>query len=186
MKIKYDADYISYIESGESAAVFIARDVAGEVPSAKKWIDVISSKGRKRNDGRWDFQYFDVELFERRKYPVYPKSTTDEDKKYITWQTAHEDIGVQRAKGVIGPKYRVYPRLVNKNRGKFHIERSLWNKTFNRWVPAEWKTDSCEWRKRKVYDKAEWVYEVKKVVKLDDSSDKVQRQVHNRQRNRAS
>ena len=97
-KILYDASYISYVANGESAAVFITRDIAKNVPTVGKWIDVILSDGHKNKHDRWDFKQYTVEIFPRYKTPVYPKNASDEDKKYITWKTAHEDIEEQRRK----------------------------------------------------------------------------------------
>ena len=42
-KVAYSAEYISYVENGESAAVFITRDIAKEVPTNGMWVDVISA-----------------------------------------------------------------------------------------------------------------------------------------------
>ena len=38
---KHDAEYISYVESGE-AAVFIVRDLVRSIETKDKWVDVIS------------------------------------------------------------------------------------------------------------------------------------------------
>ena len=128
-KIKYDAAYISYVENGESAAVFITRDVAKDVPTRGRWIDVISlngqkklidvidRNGRKHQEFRWDFDHFKVELFPRKLRPKYPEDASEEDKKYLTWKTAHEDIENQRRNGVKGIKYTIRPRLVDRNQG---------------------------------------------------------------------
>lgn len=128
-KFKYDAAYISYVENGEFAAVFITRDVAQDVLTRGRWIDVISLKGQKKlidvidrngqkhQEFRWDFDYFIVELFLRKLRPKYPDNISDEDKKYITWKTAHEDIENQRRNGVNGAKYLIGPKLVNRNQG---------------------------------------------------------------------
>lgn len=43
-KIKYDGAYISYVKNGESAAVFITRDLATEVPTGGMWVDVVSAE----------------------------------------------------------------------------------------------------------------------------------------------
>ncbi|MBR0061509.1 MAG: hypothetical protein IJP68_08515, partial [Selenomonadaceae bacterium] len=65
-KIQYDAEYISYVEHGESAAVFITRDIVKSIKTKGKWIDVLSidgdkiafdffdDKGRERKSISWD------------------------------------------------------------------------------------------------------------------------------------
>ena len=165
-KIKYDADYISYIEKGESAAVFITRDLAVDVPTDAMWVDVLSIDGKKLNNGRWDFKSFTVELFPRETKPVYPKEASDADKKYITWQTAHKDIDIQRGRGYKGIKYEVFPKLVNRNKGKYKIIKSVWNLSFEQWVPNRWFTSSCEWRERKIPIKAKWEYDIIKIREI--------------------
>ena len=95
-KKKYDPEYISYVENGESAAVFITRDVVRAIDTSGKWVDVLSTSGYKNNQGRWDFSEFTVELFPRKTRPVYPEYASEDDKKYITWQTAHKDISALR------------------------------------------------------------------------------------------
>ena len=57
-KKKYDAEYISYVESGESAAVFVVRDIVKTIDTTGKWIDILDLVGYKNRDGRWDFEYF--------------------------------------------------------------------------------------------------------------------------------
>jgi len=89
-----------------------------------------------------------------------------EDKKYLTWQVAHSDISEQRDKGVTGPRYRLFPRLVNLNKGKFIKKKCLWNNTFERWVPDKWVTPSCMWKIRKIPMKPEYTYEIIKIEKL--------------------
>ena len=42
-KIKYDSAYISYVANGDSAAVFIARDIVRSIDTSGMWIDVIST-----------------------------------------------------------------------------------------------------------------------------------------------
>ena len=42
-KVSYSTEYISYVENGESAAVFITRDIAKDVPTKGMWVDVISA-----------------------------------------------------------------------------------------------------------------------------------------------
>ena len=119
-KKKYDAEYISYVESGESAAVFVARDIVRSIDTTGKWIDVLEPHpvGYKNQDGQWDFEYFIVELFPRKTRPKYPEEADEEDKKYITWQTAHADIDRQRRQGYRGVRFKICPKLVNRNKRK--------------------------------------------------------------------
>lgn len=116
-KIKYDAEYISYVESGESAAVFVTRDIVRSIDTTGMWIDITELDGYKNKNGRWEYEYYICELFPRKRRPVYPKDISEEDKKYITWQTAHTDICEQREAGYRGTRFRVCPKLVNRNRG---------------------------------------------------------------------
>lgn len=124
-KKKYDTAYISYVESGESAAVFVTRDIVRSINTTGMWIDIIDLKGRKNNDGRWNFKYFIIELFPRKKHPQYPSKASDEVKKYITWQTAHADIWEQRRRGYKGTRFKICPKLVNRNKGK--NKKSEWD-----------------------------------------------------------
>ena len=165
-KVAYSAEYISYVENGESAAVFITRDIAKEVPTNGMWVDVISADKKGRKDGRWDFNSFTVELFPRKTKPVYPQGASEEEKKYITWQTAHQDIDVQRRTGYHGQKYKICPHLVNRNKDKYTTKRAAWNVTFGQWVPDEWFGSSCEWREKKIPVKAKWEYEISSVKKV--------------------
>lgn len=164
--IKYEAAYISYVKNGESAAVFITRDLATEVPTDGMWVDVVSADKKGRKDDRWDFNYFIVELFPRKTKPVYPEKASDSVKKYITWQTAHKDIELQRKHGYHGPKYKICPRLLNRNKGMFTKKKAVWNKTFDRWVPDEWFNSSCEWREKNIPVKAKWEYEISSVKRI--------------------
>lgn len=43
--VKYDDEYIRYVEHGDSAIVFIARDLCDEIPTKKRWIDVLDREG---------------------------------------------------------------------------------------------------------------------------------------------
>ena len=165
-KYKHDTDYISYVESGESAAVFVARDIVRSIDTSGMWIDILSLDGFKNEDNRWDFQYFTIELFPRKKYPKYPNNATDEDKKYITWKTAHEDIAEQRRHGYQGTKFRINSKLVNRNKGKYHKVKAAWNLTFRQWVPDTWFCSSCEWREKKVPHKPKWDYDILAIKRL--------------------
>ena len=90
---KYDAEYISYIRNGNSAAVLITRDLVRSINTIGKWIDIIDSNIRSRIDGRINFNYFIVEIFSRKTKPDYSEAASEYDKKYITWQN-----GLQRYK----------------------------------------------------------------------------------------
>lgn len=162
----YDAEYISYVESGESAAVFVVRDIVRSIDTTGKWIDVLSLEGDKNKDGRWDFKYINVELFPRKIHPEYPADASEEDKKYITWKTANEDIAEQRSHGYRGSKFRVNPKLVNRNRGKYRKVRRAWNIRFSQWVPNKWFGSSCEWREKKVPYKPQWDYDILAIKRL--------------------
>lgn len=135
-KIKYDSEYISYVESGESAAVFIARDIAKEIDTNGKWIDILESEGKKNNNERWDFTHFSIELFPRKKKPDYSFCNDEEDRKYITWKTAHEDMKEQRRQGYRGKKYIIYPKLVRRKvkgeKVKSH-DKSRWEWKYDIW-----------------------------------------------------
>ena len=168
-KIQHDAEYISYIEHGESAAVFITRDVVKSIKTNGKWIDVLTVDGQKNDYDRWDFKSFSVELFPRKTQPVYPADASDDEKKYITWQTAHADIANLRQKGYKGVKFEIFPKLVNLNKGKYEIIQGIWNKAFNGWVPnnpEKYFTSSCEWRDRKVPIEPKWEYHILKIRRL--------------------
>lgn len=165
-KKKYDAAYISYVESGESAAVFVVRDIVRSIDTTGMWIDVLSLEGDKNKDGRWDFKYINVELFPRRLHPKYPPGASVELKKYIMWKTANEDIAKQRSRGYKGPKFRVNPKLVNRNKGKYRKVRRAWNITFGQWVPDEWFGSSCEWREKKVPYEPKWDYDILAIKRL--------------------
>ena len=165
-KNKYDAEYISYIEHGESAAVFITRDVVKSINTKGKWIDVLTVNGQRNDYGRWDFKSFTVELFPRRTQPVYPAYVSDEEKKYITWQAAHADINNLRDKGYTGVKFEIFPKLVNLNKGKYEMVREVWDKKRNCRVAEEYFTSSCEWRERKVPLKPIWEYHILKIRRL--------------------
>ena len=165
-KRKYDADYIAYIESGESAAVFVARDIVGTIDTSGKWIDILKLEGSKNKYGQWDLKHFTIELFPRKNFPHYPNNATIDEKKYITWKTAIEDISEQRSSGYVGIKYMIRSKLVNRNKGKYREVKAAWNTTYQRWVPNEWFGFSCEWRTRKIYEDPEWDYEILDVKKL--------------------
>lgn len=166
-KIKYDSEYISYVEHGDSAAVFIVRDLVKNIDTSKMWIDIIKTWGEKNESGVWDFVKIKIELFPRKIKPIYPQNASTEDKKYITWKTAHEDIDQQRSQGYIGKKFIIFLKLVNKNQDKTGIIEKKWNKKFGRYVPKHCaRSSDCEVQKKKVPVKPVWEYHIISVKKL--------------------
>ncbi len=117
-KWRYDAEYIRYVESGESAAVFVVRDVVQAINTSGKWIDIISLDCYDEEPDGKAFNWIVCELFPRKIQPQYIDEDTDYN-RYITWKTAHDDISQQRRKGGKGPKFLVLCRLINHNKGKF-------------------------------------------------------------------
>ena len=132
---KYDTEYSSYIERGESVAVVIVRDIVHSIDTEGKWVDVISlSTYHKRGAAeRKAFNWIIVELFPRKMQPKYDKINSEHN-KYLTWVTAHEDIAKQRQAGFYGFKYLVLCDLVDKNRNKF-TTRTIIAKKY--WEPME-------------------------------------------------
>lgn len=148
IKEKYDADYISYVESGESAAVFVVRDIVKQIDTTGMWIDVISisTYDKKGTAGRKAFRWIVVELFPRKMTPKYVRADPydpdyDPDyNKYLTWCTAQIDIEKQRQSGFHGEKYLVLSNLYNKNKNKFITVRTINDKIQIREpIFPEWK-----------------------------------------------
>ena len=164
--IRYDADYISYIELGESTAVFIVRDIVKSIDTSGMWIDILNLDGYKNKDNKWNFKYFTIELFPRKKNPKYPDNVTEKEAKYITWKTAHEDIAEQRSRGYKGTKFRIDLKMVNRNKGKYRKVKAAWNLTFDQWVPDKWFGSSCEWRQKKIPYEPKWDYDILAIKRL--------------------
>lgn len=158
---KYDTEYISYIESGESAAVFIVRDIVNSIDTKGKWVDVISLNTYcKRGAGdRMAFNWIIVELFPRKMQPKYDKNDSAHN-RYLTWVTAHEDIAKQRQAGFHGEKYLVLCNLYNKNKNKFTTHTIIARKY---WEPME------AYRPMEVKDPVdpEWEYRIQAVKKVN-------------------
>lgn len=158
---KHDAEYISYVESGESAAVFIVRDLVKSIETKGKWVDVISLNTyyKKGAGDRKAFNWIIVELFPRKLQPKYDKSDA-ENNRYLTWVTAHEDIAKQRRAGVKGEKYLVLCSLFNKNKNKF-ITRTIFARKY--WEPLE------AYREMEVKESAvpKWEYRIQAVKKVN-------------------
>lgn len=158
---KHDTEYISYIESGESAAVFIVRDIVNSIDTKGKWVDVISlNTYYKRGAGdRMAFNWIIVELFPRKMQPKYDKNDSAHN-RYLTWVTAHEDIAKQRQAGFHGEKYLVLCNLYNKNKNKFTTHTIIARKY---WEPME------AYRPMEVKDPVdpEWEYRIQAVKKVN-------------------
>ena len=158
---KHDAEYISYIESGESVAVFIVRDIVNSIDTKGKWVDVISlNTYYKRGAGdRMAFNWIIVELFPRKMQPKYDKNDSAHN-RYLTWVTAHEDIAKQRQAGFHGEKYLVLCNLYNKNKNKFTTHTIIARKY---WEPME------AYRPMEVKDPVdpEWEYRIQAVKKVN-------------------
>lgn len=165
-KIEYDSEYISYVENGDSAAVFIVRDIVESIDTSGMWIDVTKTDGYKNKYDKWDFSNIKIELFPRKTKPIYPQGAGIEEKKYITWKTANQDISIQKAQGYRGKKYIICPKLVNKNQGKTKIVEKIWNKKFEQYVPKDWWTPDCEVHKKKVPVKPSWEYHIISIKRL--------------------
>lgn len=158
---KHDAEYISYIESGESAAVFIVRDIVNSIDTKGKWIDVISLNTYYKRGARdrIAFNWIIVELFPRKMQPKYDKNDSAHN-RYLTWVTAHEDIAKQRQAGFHGEKYLVLCNLYNKNKNKFTTHTIIARKYLE---PME------AYRPMEVKDPVdpEWEYRIQAVKKVN-------------------
>lgn len=158
---KYDTEYISYIESGESAAVFIARDICKAIDTKGKWVDAISfSTYEKRgSEGKRAFNWIVVELFPRKMQPKYDKFDSAHN-KYLTWVTAHEDIEKQRENGFHGEKFIILCNLYNKNKNKF-TTRTVIAKKY-------WEPQSA-YREMEIKDPVapDWEYRIQAVKKIN-------------------
>lgn len=155
---KHDAEYISYIRSGESAAVFIVRDIVKSIDTKGKWVDVISLNTYYKR-GAMAFNWIIVELFPRKMQPKYDKNDSAHN-RYLTWVTAHEDIAKQRQAGFHGEKYLVLCNLFNKNKNKFTTHTIIARKY---WEPME------AYRPMEVKDPVapKWEYQIQAVKKVN-------------------
>lgn len=164
-----DSDYISYVSSGESAAVYIVRDIASDVNTEGMWIDIISfNTYQKRGaEERWAFNWIIAELFPRKLIPEYIDESSGygeryirEYNRYLTWSTAHKDINRQRRRGYNGPMYLVLCDLVNVNSNKFKV-RTIYAKKY--WEPQE------AYRNMEIKEpvEPEWTYKIREVKKVN-------------------
>lgn len=130
----YDVAYVTYVESSESTAVLIVRDMVKDIDTNGKWIDIRHIEKRFLSHSDGDFSFIIIELFLRKQKPKYPKKMaeeTDSDYKnriaYITWQTAIADINHQRARGLKGDVYIVLPCLKNEHESTYDKHYIAWD-----------------------------------------------------------
>lgn len=166
-RIPYDPAYLAYLENEESTAVLITRDWTDQLDTRGKWIDIVNlySTDYTSHGNLKDIREIIVELFPRRTKPDYSKAVTREDKRYLTWLTANQDIEYLRNHGYHGPQYIIHPVIVRNPRREYHWETKWWNPRFDRYVPREWGVEGCEKRRVKVYTGPKWIYQVKNVKK---------------------
>lgn len=171
-KWRHDADYIRYVESGESAAVFVVRDIVQSLSTSGKWIDIISMDCYNEEPDGKAFNWIVCELFPRKIQPEYSEDAAHN--KYITWQTATKDIFQQRSEGYNGPKYLILCTLRNKNKGKtinfvlFRIFKAFVGPgdatRLRSEAPKEFESESFTEPM-----KPDWEYKIKFLRKLSDS-----------------
>ena len=159
MDWRQDKDYLDYIDSGESAAVYIVKNIVKSLDTKNMWVDVVSiNTYYKRGSGNIAFNWIVVELFPRK---IKPKYDTDPDyNRYLTWLTAHEDIEKQRDSGFHGEKFLVLCDLYDKNKNKFTTHTVIAKKY---WEPME------AYRPMEIKNPVdpEWEYRVRAVKKVN-------------------
>lgn len=158
---KYDDEYISYIASGESAAVFVVRDIVSSIDTKGKWIDVISLNTYEKSGAgdRKAFNWIIVELFPRKINPKYDK-LDPANNRYLTWVTASRDIEEQRQKGYHGDKYLVLCDLYDENKNTYNV-RTIMGRKY--WEPVD------VYRPITIKDRVPpvWRYRIKAVKKVN-------------------
>lgn len=106
-----DEEFTRYYTSGEAIAVHIVRDLAFDINTSNKWIDVVSFNTYATNLNKDGVNWIIVELFPRITHPQYVKYDTEYN-RYICWHAAHDDIAAHREKNHHGEKYIVLCKLV--------------------------------------------------------------------------
>lgn len=132
------AKYKDYLNSTEALAVYIAKTYVNVLDTNKKWVDIISNDTWKHKSGITAFNYLIVEIFDKKKYPIYPVKTDQVSEheyrqicKALTWKVSHKDIEIQRNNGIKGHFYLIIVQLFNKNQGKkVIIEKPFWNEEY--------------------------------------------------------
>lgn len=105
----HDEAFTAYYEKGEATAVYIVRDLAVDVDTTGKWIDVVSANTFDDGCGKIGFNWIIVELFPRITRPDYGNDVNEN--RYLCWQAAHDDIAVHRSKNHQGEKFLVLCKL---------------------------------------------------------------------------
>lgn len=175
MNEKLLAMYLEHASTDAAMAILFVKKNTQQ--SGEKWVDIVGCERYGSSEDKLQFRFVEYGLYKRTLKPKYPPKSefTDngkfDEKNYyiavraITWETANIDIGQQKAKGVVGEKYRITGVRYNKNEGKYR-SRPPWldpNSAFYGASPS-----SFRWRDRLLYEyEPEWVYEIKSTTKLN-------------------
>ena len=130
--------YEDYLKSSEALAVYLVKAYVHQVDTRNKWIDIVNSSTWEHRSGKTAFNYLIIEVFARRKHPIYPNRAEQMDDygyrqicKAITWEVSHDDIRDQRERGIRGQLFLVIVPIFNKNKGKkVVIEKPYWNEEY--------------------------------------------------------
>lgn len=166
--LKILKDYHDYLKSKEATVVFIAKNLADKLDTKNKWVDVVDLDSWGSRGEKFAFNYFIVELFERKIHPVYPKDADLRLCKAITWKTAHDDIEQQRTKGMRGSMFLITCHLFNKNKGKKVTQYfDNWNEEYGGFDhTGKVPTTTIS---REVDLKPEWEYRITGIKEIDDT-----------------
>ncbi len=126
------------MKSSEALAVYIIKAYVHQVDTRNKWIDIVNSSTWEHRSSKTAFNYLIVEIFDRKKHPIYPNKIEQMDDyryrqicKAITWDVSHDDIRNQRERGIRGQLFLTIVPIYNKNKGKkVVIEKPFWNEEY--------------------------------------------------------
>ncbi|MFN8529776.1 MAG: hypothetical protein U0670_14310 [Anaerolineae bacterium] len=180
MDEKLFARYLEYASTDQAKAILFVKKNMPQ--STEKWVDIISCERYEASEDKLHFRFVEYGLYKRILKPKYPPKSEftdnggfDEESYYtavraITWEVANLDIEQQKAKRVVGEKYRITGVRYNKNQGKYRT-KPPWldpDSAFYGTPPQ-----SIRWRERRLYEyEPEWVYEIKSIKKLVADSDR--------------
>lgn len=125
----HDDAFISYYETGEAEAVYIVRDLAKDVDTTGKWIDVVSASTFGTDCEKIGFNRIIVELFPRITRPDYGDDVYEN--RYLCWHAAHKDIALHRSKNHHGEKFLVLCKLCIEEREIYRAGVKIWRKYGN-------------------------------------------------------